>query len=320
MDAVYAYARSIDRSTMSAVRSLSVPDRSWEPPPGTAECLWVLVDYRETGLWEGLGRLLGARPGPEIRLEQAALLVGDVEVTVRSATSGLLRRWIWERKTLADLSASIADGRWSEQRRRMCSAFPVGHVHYLLEGAASALLFEQDDGGGRVGTGPTHGVSAAAMRAALFRAQTDEGVHVHHTAAGQTAADFLAAWLGPLADAAPPRLEEWARGDRVHAGTLRPAAEVVRAYGDAAARAATLGARKNSNLTPELCYVQQLVQIPGLSAKLARTVQARYPDLPSLVRALEAEPEPRKRRKLFEDLEGIAKKRADAIVRYLGYP
>jgi len=294
----------------NVVRSVAVPDRSWTRPADTDGSVWVLVDYRETGLWEHLQRRWTGAAG--VRLEQAALLVGDVEVTVAVSDGGILhvRRWIWERKTLADLSSSIADGRWSEQRRRMCSAYPPGHVHYLVEGLHGLLHLEQGPGQAK------YGVSADSMRGALLRAQADEGVHVHGAGPDtHDSAAYLSAWVQSIL-AAPL---SWARGDRVHAGTLRPAGDVLRAYGDAAARASTIGLKKGSNVTPELCFVQQLVQIPGLSAKLARTVQAKYPDLRSLVRALDAEPEPRKRRRMFEELDGIAKKRADTIVRYLGY-
>ncbi len=306
---------------MVEIKSVAAPDRAWKSPGpnGHGGGVRILVDYRETALWSELSgrwadhKAHGGGGGPAVTLEQAPLLVGDVELT--AAAGPLVRRWIWERKSLADLSASIVDGRWTEQRRRMCSAYPVGHVHYLIEGNPFDPEPELE---------PKFGVSDAAMRSALLRVQLDEGVHVHHCStsprpSSSGGAVTAAEYISRAVEGILRGVQEWARGGRAHGGTLGAAADVQQAYNDGAVRTAALDVKKGANVTPELCYLQQLVQIPGVSVRLARTVQARFPTLRALVEALAAETDPKKRRLLFSSLDGIGAKRADTIVRSLGF-
>ena len=238
------------------IKSVAAPDRAWKSPGpnGHGGGVRILVDYRETALWSELSgrwadhKAHGGGGGPAVTLEQAPLLVGDVELT--AAAGPLVRRWIWERKSLADLSASIVDGRWTEQRRRMCSAYPVGHVHYLIEGNPFDPEPELE---------PKFGVSDAAMRSALLRVQLDEGVHVHHystsprpssSGGAVTAAEYISRAVEGILRG----VQEWARGGRAHGGTLGAAADVQQAYNDGAVRTAALDVKKGASVTPELCY------------------------------------------------------------------
>ena len=69
----------------------------------------VIVDSRERTL---LNIFRSRSDGFEVK----ALPLGDVEVEYENG-----RGWLCERKTSADLAASIRDGRWKEQTSRLFS-------------------------------------------------------------------------------------------------------------------------------------------------------------------------------------------------------
>ena len=86
----------------------------------------ITIDVREHELIQ----LAGEKKIP-IQTEQ--LPIGDI--LIRHADQTL----VFERKTLADLAASIKDGRYSEQRQRLKSTYPFHRVTFIIEGNASSL-------------------------------------------------------------------------------------------------------------------------------------------------------------------------------------
>ena len=80
----------------------------------------ITVDVRERELIRILGNDANVK----------ALDMGDV--LVRSGWE-----WVFERKTLDDLAASIKDGRYREQKSRLLAHYPPHRITYILEGAPS---------------------------------------------------------------------------------------------------------------------------------------------------------------------------------------
>jgi len=81
----------------------------------------IFVDVRERALLQALQTQGGARVGAR------ALAVGDAVVG----------RWVVERKTLADLAASLVDGRFRDQRSRLLrhvAETPGARACYVVEG------------------------------------------------------------------------------------------------------------------------------------------------------------------------------------------
>ena len=92
--------------------------------------LIMLVDNREFSIVNTLDVMR-----PDIRIEQRTLPVADVIWVWRKDKSDeYMSGYAVERKTIEDLSTSIKDGRWEEQRRRLSRAPGVSSVLYLVEG------------------------------------------------------------------------------------------------------------------------------------------------------------------------------------------
>jgi ERCC4-type nuclease len=86
----------------------------------------ISIDYREHALFQECQTILSEYP--EIKLESSNLKIGDM----------MIDKVIIERKTWADLEASIKDKRYTEQSFRLQEAMKEGfRVYYWLEGDLS---------------------------------------------------------------------------------------------------------------------------------------------------------------------------------------
>ncbi|CAK9044012.1 unnamed protein product [Durusdinium trenchii] len=135
-------ARLASRKEPLELRSFSVPGK-----------LVLLLDHREVGaskehaLKGAMLSELQKRLGVEA-VEARVLPLGDVLWIWRNEKGEeLVAGWIVERKTFADLSSSILDGRYEEQKGRLLEAPNLEGVIFLIEG--SGALFGVEEGPSR---------------------------------------------------------------------------------------------------------------------------------------------------------------------------
>lgn len=81
----------------------------------------IIIDSREQKLISNF---------PENEITTATLFLGDVAITDDDDNVIL----IFERKTLSDLKASVFDGRYKEQKKRLTDNFSNRQIMYLIEG------------------------------------------------------------------------------------------------------------------------------------------------------------------------------------------
>ena len=95
----------------------------------------IIIDEREADLYSKIMGIYEKPPGIEISKE--VLNLGDIHIKTDNGEDVLLI----ERKTFADLLASIKDGRYDEQSYRLThsSGFPQHNIVYLLEGIMGQL-------------------------------------------------------------------------------------------------------------------------------------------------------------------------------------
>ena len=60
------------------------------------------------------------------------LELGDIEINISNVD--FTNKFIFERKTLTDLNASINDGRYKEQKHRLLSSYSNNAITYIIEG------------------------------------------------------------------------------------------------------------------------------------------------------------------------------------------
>ena len=186
---------------------------------------------------------------------------------------------VFERKTMADLAASIKDGRYSEQRQRLKSTYPFHRITFLIEGSTTSLR-----------TQPTTArIASKAIVSALISSQYRDGFHVHHTS-------NLTETLWYIQEVSQRMGEK-----------TQFQAECKEEYG-ASLRVKTI---KRDNVTPELCYLLQLSQLPGISMTTATEIAKTYPTMRTLLHAIDE-----KGGKAFSAIDGMGPKRAKLFCEY----
>ena len=230
----------------------------------------IRIDYREH-------ELLQHCEEHHIAVQNENLLVGDI--VIQSSDTIL----VFERKTLADLAASIKDGRYHEQKQRLLSTFPFHRITYIIEGSISSLM----------NTEIIFGMSAKALMTAIISAQYRDGFHVIQT-------KNVSETMMYLVEIASRESEKIVFGS--------DSGEKKEDYVDTL----RVKTKKIDNITPEICYLMQLSQLPGISINIAKEIAKTYPTMSSLLLAMMDHGI-----KAFKDIPGLGPKRAQTIVEYI---
>ena len=184
--------------------------------------------------------------------------VGDIWIGDLSGTNLLAGGVILERKTAADLEASIIDGRYKEQRGRLL-AYSKEHkvaFGYVIEGDLDRLGARLDE-------------------SALLKHITRLQFH-HRIPVVQTASAKETVRLAELIDA------QWVKDGGKFAW------ECLTSTGDSSANTAFTAAsyiKSACRDSPDTFLLGTLTQCRGISEALARLIMAKYPTLEALMTA-----------------------------------
>lgn len=193
---------------------------------------------------------------------------------------------VFERKSVADLAASIKDGRFREQKQRLQATYPIDRITYIVEG----FSFKKLSNGKAV-----QGIQSSALISALVSLSYRDGFHVIQTT---NTLDTMYA------------LKEIMTRMESHPDKIQRATEV--ANDDTYLASLKIKTKKIDNLTPDLCFLLQLGQVPGISTTLAQDIVKVYPKMSVLLTEIKT-----KGVKAFADVPGIGPKKAETLVEYL---
>lgn len=101
----------------------------------------LVLDYRETNLIKSCEILINSTDKfKNIKISTENLLIGDISINDEDDNVIIL----FERKSIADLLASIKDGRYKEQSYRLNgSKHPNHNIFYIIEGAVGKFVDKQ---------------------------------------------------------------------------------------------------------------------------------------------------------------------------------
>jgi ERCC4-type nuclease len=253
---------------------------------GNTDQKMLKVDVRESALWSSLEGKAVARP-----MQRMALDLGDVwveSVPPESLDPAAPSVFVFERKTLADLAASIKDGRYREQKARLLTHYAPRRITYIIEGGGMRWLR----------AGSANGLAHSVYQGAVFHTLYRDGAHVVFTKDVDETADFLLAFAGKLA-ADPAKFD-------ASGGAASPC--VVALQG--------LKRCKMANIDAAACYRMQLCQLPHISSKIADAIATAYPSMPQLIAALQPL-SPAARVAALVKLPLVGKKKAEAVIHML---
>ena len=219
----------------------------------------IRVDMREADLLSlfqiNLKMVPDSKPTHQLRSE--ALPVGDV---ILSSADGETDYIVFERKSLADLAASIRDGRYKEQSLRL-QAFPNVHCHnvvYIIEGDFARY----NERFSKIGKG--------ALQSAMCSLNYYKGFSVVRTMSVVETYDIIHSYANKLAASPAPygHYQGVGASPPPYCGALK------------------VKQVKCENITPQNIGEIMLCNIPSVSTKTAAVIMKKYGTLGALMDAL----------------------------------
>lgn len=230
----------------------------------------VTIDTRETAIADIISRNYKS---DTINVQIAPLDLGDIVVEASNNV-----KLVFERKTGCDLAASIKDGRYREQKRRLLDAVAPMHTTYIVENKQSCTL------------------PKAVFEGVVINTMYRDGIHVVYTANACETSDFVMS----IANKVAIDPTKFSIGNKTSPKDYVDSVKVK--------------SRKIDNIDAKTCYILQLGQIPGISSKIAREMANTYPNMVSLIDALQTSNTPIE---LLSSIPMIGTKKAKVIKDYL---
>jgi ERCC4-type nuclease len=153
--------------------------------------------------------------------------------------------FIIERKTLNDLYSSINDGRHREQKMRLVNNYPKSKIAYLIEGNLNQLQESR----------------YKIVYGAMLNTQLRDNLRIFRTNDLKESCFLIKALLQKL-----EKNPEWTQSQSAKLD-----------YCD------TIKTNKKENMTPEVCHIVQLAQIPGVSHSMSKKILEKYTTLSNLI-------------------------------------
>jgi crossover junction endonuclease MUS81 len=190
------------------------------------------------------------------------LALGDITIEVDTVPIVVI-----ERKTIADLAASIKDGRYKNQKASLLEAFDTRRIYYIIEGHFD--YFELD--------AIIHGISKKAIVSMVVNTMVRDNIKVMVTKNVHETASLIKGLFNRVKNN-PEKF--------VHLVKSSDTDETVDMDDT---RVVSKGKAGNGTMTKAECFEYQLCQIPDISRKTAQAIMKTYPTL----------------RKLFEDVGAL---------------
>ena len=265
----------------------------------------LILDVRERALADALRGLLPDDGAFEI----APLDLGDAHITYGE------HRWVFERKTLSDLHASLQDGRYTEQKARLLSHVLPSCVTYVLEGVPSVAAWcgptaESVQATPSAYKKTSRAPSKAALQGVVLHTMYRDGMHVIQTQNIQETAMVLAAFLAKVRKR-PEGVVPSARLRNAGAPNGDPDPSYL--------SVCRLKAKPIHNVDPPTCWRMMLGQVPGISAKLAEALAARWATMPAFANAMNALGTSQERVAALRQVPLMGPKKAEVLLTYTGY-
>jgi ERCC4-type nuclease len=238
----------------------------------------IKIDCREIKLIQLLNGLIKEEDKEKIKMVSENLPLGDIILYDDAGQE----KAIIERKSLADLAASIRDGRYKEQSFRLNQCTLHNHqIYYLIEGD---LRFYKAYKGMP---------DKKALLSAMVSMSYFKGFSLFRTVTLEETAEWLLNFAlklekEGLGGALPFYTQPSANAVGANAaGTVEPSAAGT---GEANSYAEVIGKRiKKDNITPENIGEIMLMQIPNVSCASAAAIMLKFQTIAALLTALQAD-------------------------------
>ena len=213
------------------------------------------------------------------------LLIGDIEINHPNITILL------ERKTIKDLAASIKDGRYKEQKARMlANKRPNMILIYIIEG-----YMERQD----IKDNKVNGILIKTLISSMLNSMIRDNIYVYKTFTHQETCQTLEILYNKLLNQPETFIPE-----NILELPKQPVQSKITDFN----YSEVIKLKKKDNLTPEVCFITQLSQIPRISNNSAKQIVAKYKTMIQFCREWEKYKETNDKPELYlKDFEIIGK-------------
>ena len=225
----------------------------------------IKLDCREIKL-KDLCQLHLAEPDNKIKMEIVSLPLGDIIICDDNGNEKV----IIERKSLADLAASIRDGRYIEQGYRLNQCNMHNHlIYYLIEGD---LRYYK----------PYKGLpDKKALLSAMVSISYFKGFSLYRTNNLEETAEWIVHFANKL-------LKEGSGALPFYCADILSETPASSSSSNTISYSQVLGKRvKRDNITPENIGEIMLSQIPSVSSASAIAIMQKFSNLSTLITALQ---------------------------------
>ena len=231
----------------------------------------LIIDVREAELISLCNDLVKFVPKfSKVLVESRMLPLGDVIISVGDSD-----RLLVERKSIADLNASIKDGRYAEQSYRLngVADFHNHNTIYLIEGDITRFNSFKDR------------VDKQMIYSAMFSLNYYKGFSVMRSLSVSETATMLCNMVVKM-NSEPQKQPYYLNGlPEPQSGVdVQVDVPVSTQYCD------VIKKQKKENITKDNIGGIMLCQIPGVSSTISRVVLEKYKTIGNLVQALQADP------------------------------
>ena len=194
-----------------------------------------------------------------------ALKVGDIVIKNTDTDKVVL---IFERKTCSDLLSSINDGRYREQKARLCAHYNLNQVCYIIENSIDNSLNKYRKNGTKIVVG--------ALVNKIFR----DNIKILRT----DCIDETKLFLLSICKKMNTNPEFFQQTDSVSdGGSAITISEPTEKPDNSNSYVHNIKLAKKDNITPTTFGIISLSIIPGVSTKIAETVMDTYKNINNLV-------------------------------------
>jgi ERCC4-type nuclease len=164
---------------------------------------------------------------------------------------------IIERKTLADLSASIKDGRYKEQKERL--------LHSIKKSCRKIVLIEGTDL-------TTFSLPINTLNSVIINTMLRDNIHIYMSKSKNDTIEFIEDIILQI----PKYYEDLQK-------------EIILGENKVFQNEYNCQTSKKENLTPEICFRNMLCQIPGISNTIANVFVEKYKNMENFIQSTRQE-------------------------------
>ena len=214
----------------------------------------IIIDNREI-------KLIALFEATAFNYSVSQLDIGDILISSIKPNEDNKIIYIFERKTIEDLIASVKDGRYKEQKVRLNSIVERGDARkffYIIEGSTDNLFKTEQ----------------AIYQGSLISMVIRDGISVIRTKNINETYDIITRLLQRMDKAYSENKDEFniftsnSNPDEISVLNSNPVSST--SYLE------HIKIKKNANITPKICNILALSNIPGVSNKIAETILSHY--------------------------------------------